>query len=170
MHSHVIVNHRNGQMSFHPLLYDFLLYLVLKNIFLLVEFFLRWFDLPWSMIPLRRRGYCHDFGFTSEQEAKAWYFRFWSAEVARERIKGHNKLMRSYFVEYPTLPRALFSGPFWMGIKLFEHIAKVWQSMVGSSSKGGIVLENLAIAPSKRSLLHYACWHMIFRQILLMTT
>jgi hypothetical protein len=77
------------------------------------------------MIPLRRRGYCHDFGFTSEQEAEAWYFCFWSAEVASERIEGHNKLMRSYFVGDPIFSRiSIFSVIFRMGIKLLETICE----------------------------------------------
>jgi hypothetical protein len=41
----------------------------------------------------------------------------------RERIEGHEKLMRSYFNENPTYPESYFRWRFRMSIKLFKHIA-----------------------------------------------
>jgi len=42
----------------------------------------------------------------------------------REWIEGHNKLMRSYFVDNPTYPERYFRHRFRMSIKLFRHISK----------------------------------------------
>ena len=42
----------------------------------------------------------------------------------RERIEGHNKLMRMYFCENPTYPERYFRRRFRMRISLFDKIAK----------------------------------------------
>jgi hypothetical protein len=42
----------------------------------------------------------------------------------REWIEGHNKLMRSYFVDNPTYPERYFRHHFRMSIKLFRHISE----------------------------------------------
>ena len=41
----------------------------------------------------------------------------------RERIDGHNRLMRSYFVDNPIYPEPYFRRCFRMSIELFKHIA-----------------------------------------------
>jgi hypothetical protein len=41
----------------------------------------------------------------------------------RERIEGHEKLMRSYFNENLTYPESYFWWRFQMSINLFKHIA-----------------------------------------------
>jgi hypothetical protein len=43
-------------------------------------------------------------------------------KLRRERIKGHNKLMRSYFVDDPIYPKKYFWRRFQMSIKLFKTI------------------------------------------------
>ena len=68
----------------------------------------------------------------------------------RERIEGHNRLMRNYFVENPTYPESYFRRRFRMSIELFKHIAKKLASHDRFFSKGGMPLENSGIAPSKR--------------------
>jgi hypothetical protein len=42
----------------------------------------------------------------------------------RERIEGHNKLIRSYFADEPIFPESYFRCRFRMSIKLFKHICK----------------------------------------------
>jgi hypothetical protein len=52
-----------------------------------------------------------------------------------ERNEGHNKLMRSYFVDNPILPKNVFLVPFRMGIKLlvmkFERFFKQRKNTAG---------------------------------------
>jgi hypothetical protein len=45
--------------------------------------------------------------------------RFW-----RERIEGHDKLMRMYFNEHPPFPESYFRRRFRMSIDLLKRIAK----------------------------------------------
>ena len=42
----------------------------------------------------------------------------------RERIDGHNKLMRNYFVENPVYPEKYFRRRFRMSTELFKKIAE----------------------------------------------
>jgi hypothetical protein len=48
---------------------------------------------------------------------------FGRQKLWRERIEGHEKLMRSYFNENPIFPENYFRRRFWMSIDLFKHIA-----------------------------------------------
>jgi hypothetical protein len=48
---------------------------------------------------------------------------FGRQKLRRERIKGHEKLMRSYFNENPIFPENYFRRHFRMSIDLFKHIA-----------------------------------------------
>ena len=48
---------------------------------------------------------------------------FGHQKLWRERIKGHNRLMRNYFVENPTYPKSYFRRRFRMSIELFKRIA-----------------------------------------------
>ena len=49
---------------------------------------------------------------------------FGRQKLWRERIEGHNKLMRMYFNENPTYPESYFRRRFRMSIELFTRIAK----------------------------------------------
>jgi hypothetical protein len=49
---------------------------------------------------------------------------FGRQKLWRERIEGHNKLMRSYFAENPTFPESYFRRRFRMSIRLFKHICE----------------------------------------------
>jgi hypothetical protein len=48
---------------------------------------------------------------------------FGRQKLCRERIEGHEKLMRSYFNEKPIFPENYFRRRFRMSIDLFKHIA-----------------------------------------------
>jgi hypothetical protein len=48
---------------------------------------------------------------------------FGRQKLWRERIEGHNKLMRMYFNENSTYSESYFQWRFWMSINLFKHIA-----------------------------------------------
>ena len=49
---------------------------------------------------------------------------FGRQKLWRERIEGHNKLMRMYFNENPTYPESYFRQCFGMSIALFDRIAR----------------------------------------------
>jgi hypothetical protein len=49
---------------------------------------------------------------------------FGRQKLRRERIDGHNKLMRRYFVDHPIYPENYFRRCFRMIIKLFETICE----------------------------------------------
>jgi hypothetical protein len=48
---------------------------------------------------------------------------FGRQKLWRERIEGHEKLMRSYFNENPIFPASYFRRRFRMSLNLFKHIA-----------------------------------------------
>jgi hypothetical protein len=49
---------------------------------------------------------------------------FGREKLWRERIEGHNKLMRMYFKDDPTFPESYFRRCFWMSIGLFKQIVE----------------------------------------------
>ena len=48
---------------------------------------------------------------------------FGRQKLWRERLEGHNRLMRNYFVKNPTYPESYFRRRFRMSIELFKCIA-----------------------------------------------
>jgi hypothetical protein len=90
--------------------------------------------------------------------------------LRRERIEGRNKLIRSYFVHDPIYLENYFWRHFQMSIKLFDTICECVMRYDSFFEQRGMPPESLAIAPSKRSSPHCACWHTASRLILLMNT